>query len=177
MRRSMADRIRLAVVAGCVAVGSLAVVGCGGGSRSSTTGASGASGQAGGQPLSKAEFISQADAICKDLNDRVAALPAMTSTQAAISTLTQENRMNRIALSKLAALQPPSNLQDDWSQSVSDSKATFPAAEELPSAFKSGDAAKVRELYAEINAKGKASNALARKIGLTACAKSATPQG
>jgi len=60
---------------------------------------------------------------------------------------------------------------------VSDSKATFRTAEELPGALKSGDTAKVRALWAEINAKGEASNALARKIGLTACAKSATPQG
>jgi hypothetical protein len=160
--RNVTNRIGLAVIAGCIAVGSVAIAGCGGG---------------GSGALSESAFISQADAICKDLNDRVAALPAMTSTQATISTLTQENRMNKIALSKLAALQPPSNLQDDWSQSVSDSKATFPAAEELPSALKSGDTAKVRALWAEINAKGKASNALARKIGLTACAKSATPQG
>jgi hypothetical protein len=42
----MTDRIGLAAIAGCIAVGSLAVAGCGGGS-SSTTGASGASGASG----------------------------------------------------------------------------------------------------------------------------------
>jgi hypothetical protein len=51
-------RIRVAVIAGCIAVGSLAVAGCGGGSSSSTAGASGASGTSG---ASGAAQVSAAD--------------------------------------------------------------------------------------------------------------------
>jgi hypothetical protein len=49
-------RIRVAVIAGCIAVGSLAVAGCGGGSSSSTAGASGASGASSTAQVSAADF-------------------------------------------------------------------------------------------------------------------------
>lgn len=50
-------RIRVAVLAGCIAVSSLAVAGCGGGSSSSTAGASGASGASGTAQVSAADFM------------------------------------------------------------------------------------------------------------------------
>jgi hypothetical protein len=53
-------RIRVAVIAGCIAAGSLAIAGCGGGSSSSTAGASGASGASGGSgtaQVSAADFM------------------------------------------------------------------------------------------------------------------------
>jgi hypothetical protein len=61
------------LVAGALAVG-LVVAGCGSSSSSSTsTGASGASGATGasGAPLSKSEFVSQANAVCKQGNAEI----------------------------------------------------------------------------------------------------------
>src|SRR4051812_46029041 len=92
VRRSIINRISLAAIAGCVAVGALAFAGCGGGSSSSTTtGASGASGTAGSTPLSQDEFVSQANAACKQVNDQVAALKAPAQTLSAqAATIGQE---------------------------------------------------------------------------------------
>src|SRR3954454_24363649 len=91
VRRSMINRIGLAAIAGCVAVGALAFAGCGGGSSTTTTGASGASGTAGSTPLSQDEFVSQANAVCKDANDQIAALKAPENTLSAqAATIEQE---------------------------------------------------------------------------------------
>ena len=59
------------LLAALVAALTLAIAGCGGDDDETTTGASGASGAtgAGGAPLSKSEFIAQADAACKSGNE------------------------------------------------------------------------------------------------------------
>src|SRR4051794_21743553 len=80
VRRSIFNRTGLAAIAGCVAVGSLALAGCGGGGSSSTTGASGTSGAAGTTPLSQDEFVSQANAACTQYNDAVGALKHPSSS-------------------------------------------------------------------------------------------------
>src|SRR3954471_20825032 len=75
-------RARLVVpLAGLVA--GLILVGCGGGSSSSTTGASGASG-AQGAALSKSEFLAKGNAICAQGNQEInaAAKKIFTSKQA-----------------------------------------------------------------------------------------------
>ena len=79
MRTRIVNRVSLAAIAGCVAVGALAFAGCGGGSSTSTTGASGASGASGSTRLSQSDFVSQANAACKEGNDKIEALTALPS--------------------------------------------------------------------------------------------------
>ncbi len=88
-------------------VAALAVAGCGGGDDNSTTGTSGATG-ASGAALSEQEFVSQANAACKEANDKIAALKAPTDLPSTADFASQAESIDNDVYAKLAALTPPS---------------------------------------------------------------------
>ena len=147
MHRGIINRIGLAAIAGCVAVGALALAGCGGGSSTTATGASGASGASGSAPLSQSEFVSQANAVCKEGN------------------------------TKIEALTPPSNLQSDWDKLIADAKKKEALAQKTLADAKANDTSAFNADIQQIQALGGSGDALASSIGLTECAKDASPQG
>jgi hypothetical protein len=179
MRRNMTNRVGLAVIAGCIAVGSLAVAGCGGGSSSSTTGASGAgdAGGAGGASgvsgpsgpvLSQSEFVSQVNAICKNTTHQIAKLPASTDAASLIRTATLALPIYKTAYPKAAAIRPPSNLTREYIYWLAGLRSEVAHTERLAAA-KAGDKAKARALSAAIVAGRKIDSATAAKMGLTEC--------
>jgi hypothetical protein len=177
VRNTIRSRLAFAAIAGCIAVGSLAVAGCGGGS-SSTTGASGASGAAGTTPLSQSEFVSQANAACKDVNDQVAALKAPASTLSAqAATIEQEIPIIASGVGKLTAITPPADLQSKYSQWLSQAKQQVSLATQLAAAEKANDTAKAQSVAKQLQANSGQNDSLAHDLGLTECAKNASPQG
>ncbi len=177
MRRTIINRIGLATIAGCVAVGALAFAGCGGGSSTSTTGASGASGSA---PLSQDEFVSQANAVCKEANDQVAALKAPSATssvQDQIPTLEQNIAIGNDLYTKLSAITPPSDLQAKYATYLSEGKGQIALANQVLDAAKANDTAKIQQIAAKANASTARANEEAKALGLTECAKDVRPQG
>jgi hypothetical protein len=176
--RTITSRIGLAAAIGCIAAASLAVAGCGGGSSSSTTGASGASGTAGSTPLSQDEFVSQANAACKDSNDQVAALKAPAQTLSAqAATIEQEIPIVTSGLAKLTAITPPADLQSKYDQWLSEAKQQVTLATELAAAAKANDTAKAQSVAKQLQANNDQNHSLAVDLGLTECAKNVTPQG
>src|SRR5204862_803295 len=97
--------------------------------------------------------------------------------QSTVSSTTKELKLIRNAVPKLAALQPPSNLRDEYAQWLGDTTDQLPKVEALLAAGQSGDTAKAQALAAQIRVESNANSALARKIGLTECAKEVKPQG
>jgi hypothetical protein len=161
---------------GCVVVSTALVAGCGGGS-SSTTGASGASGATGasGAVLSQQEFVSQADAICKDSNDKTAALTKPTSMAELATVAGQEITIANDTLAQLQALTPPSDVQAKYSQYLSDGAAQISVAGDLQAAAQAGDTAKVTQIGQRLKANSPDPEAAA--LGLSECAKDVSPQG
>lgn len=163
----------------CVAVGAGVLAGCGGGSDSSTTaGASGASGASGGTPLSQTEFVSQADAACKEGNTKVEALtaPQSTSDLSTIATfLAEEVSIGNDLFAQLSAITPPSNLQAKYTQYLSDGKAQIDVAQQTADAAKAGDQNKVDALVQKLGSTS--TDPEAKSLGLTECAKNPQPQG
>ena len=177
MRRNIINRFGLAAIAGCVAVGALALAGCGGGSSSSTTGASGASGSA---PLSQSAFVSQANALCKEGNTKVEALkppPSGGTPSDFVPYLTQSVAITQPLLASLEALTPPSNLQSDWDKLIADAKAKAALAEKALAAAKANDSSQFNAAIKQLQALSGQDDALTRSIGLTECAKHPQPQG
>jgi hypothetical protein len=174
MRKGIKKRISLAALAGCIAVGALAVAGCGGGS-SSTTGASGASG-ASGAALSKDEFVSQAEAICKEANDKIAAQkpPASNQLSDVQATIQEELPVNQNAYNKFSALSPPSDLQAQFNQLVATGKAQIALAQQL---LKTNDVNTANSIIAKAKGLGDRFDSIARSMGLPECAKDVQPQG
>jgi hypothetical protein len=183
VRTRIINRLALPAIAGCVAVGALAFAGCGGGSSTSTTGASGASGAsgaAGSAPLSQSEFVSQANAICKEGNTKIEALKAPPSGGPAsgfASYLEQSIAVQQPLVSQLEALTPPSNLQSDWNKLIADAKQKQALATKALDAAKANDTSQFNAAINEIQAMGSQGDSLAKSIGLTECAKHPQPQG
>jgi hypothetical protein len=178
MNGTIGSRAALAAIVGCVAAASLVMAGCGGGSSTSTTGASGTSGTAGSASLSQDEFVSQADAACKEANDKITALKAPASTLSAqAATIAQEVGIFTDALGKLSAITPPTDLQSEYSRWLAGTKAQVSLATKAGAAAKANDTAKVQALGQQLQANNDKLNATAKDLGLTECAKHVEPQG
>jgi hypothetical protein len=180
VRTSIFNRIGLAAVAGCVAVGALAFAGCGGGSSTSTTGASGASGASGSTPLSQSDFVSQANAACKEGNDKIEALTALPSNPDLNDLATVTEQQIPIAnevYGKLSAITPPSDLQSKYAAYLANGKSQIGVAQQVVSAAKSGDTSQLQTLAQKLSANTDQGNAEAKTLGLDECARHVSPQG
>ena len=180
MPSNIVNRIGLAAIAGCIAVGALAFAGCGGGSDTSTTGASGASGASGGTALSEDEFVSQANAICKEGNTKVEALKAPPSggpPSGFVPYLSQTIAAQQPLVAELAALTPPSNLQSDWDKLIADAKQKEALANKALDAAKANDTDQFTAVIEQLQSMSGSADSLARSIGLDECAKHPTAQG
>lgn len=179
MRKRIFGRIGVVSVMGCVALGAVVLAGCGGSSDTTSAGASGTSG-ASGTALSQDEFVSQANAICKDSNTQVEALKAPTagSTPAdQLPTLEKNLSIANDTYAKMSALTPPSDVQAQFAQYLSAAKAQIGLAEDLVIAVNKQDSAKIQSLATQLNAGNSKTDADATSLGLTECAKDVRPQG
>jgi hypothetical protein len=180
VRTSIVNRIGLAAVAGCVAVGALAFAGCGGGSSTSTTGASGASGASGSTPLSQSDFVSQANAACKEGNDKIEALTALPSNPDLndLARITEQQiPIANEVYGKLSAITPPSDLQSDYDAYLANGKTQIGVAQQITSAAKSGDTSQLKALAQKLSAGNDQGDTEAKALGLDECAKNVSPQG
>jgi hypothetical protein len=181
VRTSIINRIGLAAIAGCVAVGSLALAGCGGGDDTTSAGTTGASGVAGTEPLSKEEFVSQANAICADASQQIEALEAPPENAQSLTEVvpffTQGLAIARETAAELEALTPPAELQDERDQLVADAKKELALAAKQLAGLKANDAAQFEALKGQVDAIEKKDDRIASSIGLTECAKDVKPQG
>jgi hypothetical protein len=181
LRNSMFNRIGLAAIVGCIAVGALALAGCGGGDDSTTTeaGASGASGAQGSTPLSEDEFVSQGNEICAEANDQIEALqlPGGDEPITALAQPFREGaRITQEAYDKLVALTPPEDLQQKFNEFLAQGKAAIADSEKAADAAEAGDTEQVQAIIQESDKREKSSDALASSIGLDECAKDVQPQ-
>jgi hypothetical protein len=179
VRRSMTNRIGLTVIAGCIAVGSLAVAGCGGGGSSSTTGASGVSGASGSAPLTKKELAMQANAICKEVNTQVEALPAQAglSTSAAVSEIAKLVAIGQAEFDKQEALTPPSDQRSDWKKFLVVQAQRQALLQKELDVARAGDKGQLIAVIKQLEATARPYLALTTSLGLTECAKTPQPQG
>jgi hypothetical protein len=168
-----------AALIACVALGAGVLAGCGGSDSSTTAGASGASGASGGTPLSQDEFVSQANAACKEANDKINALkpPSSSDLSAVAPILAQEVAIFGDTVAKLTAITPPSDQQAQYDAWLSDIKGSVAQATELAAVAKTGDTAKAQALAQKLQTANDKANAGAKDLGLTECAKNAQPSG
>jgi hypothetical protein len=141
--------------AAVVAALATALAACGGGS---------------GERLSRDAFVSKADAACRDLVQRQQELAAPTSIDGIPAYADKALPILDDALKKLRSLRPPTELQagvDSWLKRLGESRAVL---EDLRSAAKDGDAAKVRAVGAKGTNLDSNAKDLARALGLTDCA-------
>jgi predicted nucleic acid-binding Zn-ribbon protein len=147
-------------LAGISAAGLLVLAGCGGGGDEA-------------EPLTKSEWIEQADEICAQADEDIEALGNPTTLDE-IGELTDEaSGISRDALADLRALQPPEEDQETVDQMLDLVEQQIEIGEQIGEAARSGDEAEVRRLAAEAQPLEDQADELGRRYGLVDCADDA----
>jgi hypothetical protein len=149
-------RVSLAALLGVLV---LLAAGCGGGGEES---------------LSKAEFQSQANAICAKYQKQLEALGTPSSLDEIPDLVAQALAILNKEIDEIAALNPPEELQSDFDKMIAASNKTKAAADDLSAAAKSGDQAAVQKALEDGNAASKEADQLATELGLSECKANAS---
>ena len=133
--------------------------------------AAGAGGCGSSSQLSRADFVKQANAICKRVNDQLAAAGQAKSAadvqRIGPTVIAAEQR----GLSDLRALKPPSSLAADYRRLVADLSQLTASAGKLLSAAKANDTAAAQTAASAAQQTQSEITALAGRDGLAECAK------
>jgi hypothetical protein len=178
MHISLRENLSIALPVACAAA-AIAISGCGGGDSSTTassTPVSGASGASSATPLSQDDFVSQANAICADVNTQLAAVPQPNNDTASIAKyMTASLAIFKPAYATLAAIKPPADLQPQFDAYLAKTEKAITITESLIAVATAGDSARLQTMFDELQ--GQNNDAEATALGLTECSKSTTPQG
>lgn len=145
----------------------LALAGCGDSAK--TTG--GGDDAAEPAPLTRTELIAKADAICKDMQKKLDAVPAPESMDELATAIGKQIDLSGPAIKKLQALAPPEDLAstyDSWTAKLAQMQA---GTERIRAAAASGSQTEVQKIVDEVDAVNKQADRLGRQIGFKACAK------
>jgi hypothetical protein len=134
----------------------------------------GGCGSGDGKRLSKAEFVSRADAICakyeKRVQSRMADVPAGDQKQLA-SSIKNVLPLIRKGNDELRSLKPPGSLQSRFDSWMGLADAEVDAAQNLQNALEKNDIQAIQAAFKELQAKDAAQDRIARQdLGLTGCA-------
>jgi hypothetical protein len=134
----------------------------------------GGCGSGDGKRLSKAEFVSRADAICakyeKRVQSRMADVPAGDQKQLA-SSIKNVLPLIRKGNDELRSLKPPGSLQSRFDSWMGLADAEVGAARNLQNALEKNDIQAIQAAFKELQTKDAAQDRIARQdLGLTGCA-------
>jgi hypothetical protein len=135
-----------------------ALVGCGGGNRSAHQHA-----------LSKAEFLSRADAVCSAGNTRIDALEKPTDMPAIATYMAEALPIAEEIQAKLDALVPPALDQKKYARLLSLIAQSVSKVPEVRSAAEVGEEKRVQRLSNDLAALQQRENGAEEELGLKQC--------
>jgi hypothetical protein len=142
-----------------LAVG-LALAGCGGGD--------------GGDRLSQAEFVTQADAICQEYEAKLDALGQPQNEEQLADFADKAIPIARDGRERLGELNPPENQQENYDRWLEQGDRAIEIVEDLRDAAEDGDRAELQRIAQEAEQADQESNQLADQLGFKECG-AATP--
>jgi hypothetical protein len=142
----------VAALAGLIA---LLSAGCGGGG--------------GGERLSKADFQSQANAICDKYQQQLDALGTPSSLDEIPELVDKALAILNKEVDEIGQLNPPEELQSQFDSMLAASDKTKQAADDLSTAAKAGDQAGVQKALQAGNAASTQADKFAGELGLDSC--------
>jgi hypothetical protein len=122
-----------------------------------------------GQSLSAEEFRQQADAICKQYEDKLSELGSPSSLDDLGDFVDKAVPIIEEGNNKLAELEAPDDLSGDWDRAMELQDENLQVARDLQKAIQDNDTARVQELVSKLNTTDAESTRLARNIGLENC--------
>jgi hypothetical protein len=167
---------RTSIAALVLATVMLAASGCGGSSKSSHQAASSTQAPASGNvessaskaPLSRAELIAKADAICKDLNAKRSTI-VLRSVADYARYLPQAAAYYRAAIVELDKLNPPASMSRDWQTIIKADRIIAVNTAKVGEDAKAKKIAAIRPLYAATAPIQKHRLATAQRDGFKYC--------
>lgn len=154
----MTRRVVLALI-----VGALALAGCGGGDDD------------GGERLSKAEFVAQADAICRRYEARLDTLGQPTNTTELRSFADKALPIAKDGREELGELTPPEELEETYDAWLEQGDEAIEIVERLRDAAGENDQAEIQRIAADAQRTDAEANRLAGELGFEQCGETAAP--
>jgi hypothetical protein len=142
-------------------VGILAMTGCGGGG--------------GGERLSKAEFVAQADAICRKYEARLDALGQPMNVTELRSFADKALPIAKDGRDELDDLKPPEELENNYDAWLEQGDEAIEIVERLRDAAAEGDQAEIERIAADAQRTDAEANRLAGELGFEQCGETASP--
>jgi hypothetical protein len=130
----------------------------------------GGDGGEGAEPLSKAEWIEQADAICAQADEDIEALGDPTTLDEVGELTDEASGISRDALADLRALRPPDEDEATVDEMLDLVEQQIEIGEQIGEAARSGDQAEVQRLVAEAEPLEAEADEMGRQYGLDDCA-------
>ncbi len=130
------------------------------------------SGCGGDEPLTRAEYVKQADAICTDYAARQAKLGGPKDVGDIARVAEQTKPLIEERLEKLRELKPPKAVEDSAEEAFDLIERQLPKIDELEDAARAGDAARIRSIAASATKLDQQARAKTRAIGLKVCGAS-----
>jgi hypothetical protein len=120
--------------------------------------------------LSKADYVEQANAICRDANTQLGKIAEPSDVAGIAAYVASAKTVTSAAVDKMAALEPPEELRADHQAHVADGRKVVTLADDLAAAAKTGDQAAFQRISQQGDRMDETSDARAERMGLTDCA-------
>ena len=133
--------------------------------------AAGCGGGGGGKALSHEEFVNQANAICADYNDRIAALGTPQGLGDLVTFAQKGSAIAREDVDKFANLKPPNADARGAADFVAAGRTVIDQLGKLEAAGRKSDLGAVQKIAAQGQANSDRSRLIAQRLGLIECAK------
>ena len=128
----------------------------------------------GGNDLTKAQFVKQADAICQKYDAKISAVPRPQSLNDVGQYMDRVIPLFKDEVDAIDGLKPPKEIEGRVDGMVASARKTVTAAEDLRDAAKKKDEAAVRKALHDGQAASASSDKAARDLGLKRCGSSET---
>ncbi len=125
----------------------------------------------GDDALSRDDYVKQANAVCRDYNQKVAGLPEPQSFEDVPAFVDKGKALAGEAVGKLDELEPPEELKADHEAFVKEGREVSATADRIADAAKKKDEAALQRAAEEGERRDEASDKRAQRMGLTECAK------
>lgn len=124
----------------------------------------------GDEALSKDEFVKQANAACTKYDEKEKEIGEPGSVEEIPEYADKLGNEFDTLKSELDELEPPEELADDYDKLLATADDARSTLDDFKKAAEENDEAKIQQIGEEAERKDKESDALATKLGLTACA-------
>jgi Tfp pilus assembly protein PilP len=128
-----------------------------------------AAGCGGDDRLSREEFVSEAEAICEDFDQRVNEVDEPQNADDIERYVNEVRPVVEDGLNELKGIQPPEEFEGQWNELVAMNDESLQALDDLAEAAANRDEDRLEEITEEASRRDEESDRIAQELGLQKC--------